>query len=266
MQKKISNDELFFQENGYLIKKIKDVKSLSYINNIFEKSLLKEIKLKHKKIQLNKLHKTISKTAVNSLRISLIKKINKDNNFSLNYYNVAKNTLDFLVGNEVAMQKNINISIQTPKDKNSMLSMHSDIHAGESPFEVVAWLPLTDVEANSMSMFITKPKFNKIINKTITNSKKNIDEIYKKHKKKFKFIKIKLGEILIFSPILLHGNTINETNTTRVSMNCRFKSLLSPYNVFSKTHRNMPHFFKPLIIKPMTRIGFNFIRKINEKK
>ena len=54
MQKKISNDELFFQENGYLIKKIKDVKSLSYINNIFEKSLLKEIKLKHKKIQLNK--------------------------------------------------------------------------------------------------------------------------------------------------------------------------------------------------------------------
>ena len=27
MQKKISNDELFFKENGYLIKKIKDVKS-----------------------------------------------------------------------------------------------------------------------------------------------------------------------------------------------------------------------------------------------
>ena len=38
------------------------------------------------------------------------------------------------------MQKNINVSIQTPRDKDSMLSMHSDIHAGESPFRVVAWL------------------------------------------------------------------------------------------------------------------------------
>ena len=49
-------------------------------------------------------------------------------------------------------------------------------------------------------------------------------------------------------------------------LNCRFKSLLSPYDVFTKTHRNIPHFFKPLNIKPFTKIGFNFIKKINEKK
>ena len=64
-----------------------------------------------------------------------------------------------------------------------MLSMHSDIHAGESPFEVVAWLPLTDVDSNSMSMFITKPKFNKIINKAVTNSKKKLTKYIKKIKK-----------------------------------------------------------------------------------
>lgn len=266
MVKKISNDELFFQENGYLIKKIEDIKSLNYIFKKFEEAIYLDKKIKNKKIKFNKLHKHINKSTLNNLRLSLIKKINQDHKFSNNYYNIAKNTLDFLIGNEVAMQKNINVSIQTPRDKDSMLSMHSDIHAGESPFEVVAWLPLTDVVSNSMSMFITKPKFNRVINKAVTSSKKNIEEIYKKNKKKFKFIKIKFGEILIFSPILLHGNTINETDTTRVSMNCRFKSLLSPYNVFSTTHRNIPHFFKPLTIKPMTRIGFNFIRKINEKK
>ena len=266
MPQKIINDELFFQENGYLIKKIEDIKSLNYISKKIENFLFKKKKLRNKNISLNKLHKHINKISLNNMRISLIKKINQDHKFSYNYYNIAKSTLDYLIGNEVAMQKNINVSIQTPRDKDSMLSMHSDIHAGESPFEVVAWLPLTDVDSNSMSMFITKPKFNKIINKAVTNSKKNINEIYKKNKKKFKFIKIKFGEILIFSPILLHGNTINETNNTRISMNCRFKSLLSPYNVFSTTHRNIPHFFKPLTIKPMTRIGFNFIRKINEKK
>ena len=255
---------IFFKKED--LKKIEDIKSLNYIFKKFENAIYLEKKLKNKKIRFNKLHKHINKLSLNNLRLSLIKKINQDHKFSNNYYNIAKNTLDFLIGNEVAMQKNINVSIQTPRDKDSMLSMHSDIHAGESPFEVVAWLPLTDVVSNSMSMFITKPKFNRVINKAVTSSKKNIEEIYKKNKKKFKFIKIKFGEILIFSPILLHGNTINETDTTRVSMNCRFKSLLSPYNVFSTTHRNIPHFFKPLTIKPMTRIGFNFIRKINEKK
>ena len=42
MPQKIINDELFFQENGYLIKKIEDIKSLNYISKKFENSLFKE--------------------------------------------------------------------------------------------------------------------------------------------------------------------------------------------------------------------------------
>tara|TARA_B100001250_G_scaffold414327_1_gene451989 strand:+ start:1330 stop:2133 length:804 start_codon:yes stop_codon:yes gene_type:complete len=267
MSEKKINDEKFFQENGYLIKKIDNIDGLKYISQKFFKVLnKKKIILNTNKIKLSKLHKFINKKSLNNLRVKIIKSINEDKKFSENYYNVAKKTLDFLIGNEVAMQKNINLSIQTPNDPDSMLSMHSDIHAGESPFEVVAWLPLTDVQANSMSMFIAKPKNNKIVNKYVMESRKNIQEIYRKNKKKFKFLKINYGEILIFSPILMHGNIINKTNFTRISMNCRFKSLLSPFNVFSRTHRNIPHFFKPLVIKPMTKVGFNFIRKINEKK
>ena len=114
MFKKISNDELFFQQNGYLIKKIEDIKSLNYIFKKFENAIYLEKKLKNKKIRFNKLHKHINKLSLNNLRLSLIKKINQDHKFSNNYYNIAKNTLDFLIGNEVAMQKNINVSIQTP--------------------------------------------------------------------------------------------------------------------------------------------------------
>ena len=40
-------------------------------------------------------------------------------------------------------------------------------------------------------------------------------------------------------------------------MNCRFKSLLSPYDVLIKSHRNIPNFYKPLNVKPLTKIGFN---------
>ena len=93
-----------------------------------------------------------------------------------------------------------------------------------------------------------------------------INQIYKKYKKKFKFLKIDFGQILIFSPILLHGNIVNKTPSTRIALNCRFKSLLSPFDVFQKTHRNIPHFFRPLNIKPLTKIGFNFINTIEKKR
>ena len=54
--------------------------------------------------------------------------------------------------------KKINLSIQIPNDTKSMLPMHSDIYAGESPFEVVVWIPLMDVKKSTHSMFITNPK------------------------------------------------------------------------------------------------------------
>ena len=65
-----------------------------------------------------------------------------------------------------------------PNEKKSMLPMHSDIYAGESPFEVVMWIPLMNVEASSHSMFITGPKDNKVINHEVTKSKK-IDQYLK---------------------------------------------------------------------------------------
>jgi len=269
-----AKDEAFFRNHGYLIKKTNDQKSLDILRNkILKYIILKKSSLgkryinKKEEIFLSSFHKNMKKKELNDLRLFVINKINSDKTFSKEYYNVGKNLLDFLVGNELAMQNKINLSIQIPNDSDSMLPMHSDIYAGESPFEANLWIPLTNVEPDSRSMFITSPKYNKKIDQMIRDTRKlTILQIYNKNKKKFKFLKINYGEILVFSPIMLHGNVVNKTKYTRFSLNCRFKSLLSPYDVFNKTHRNIPHFFKPLNIKPFTQIGFNFIKKINEKK
>tara|TARA_B100000780_G_scaffold273048_1_gene236085 strand:- start:503 stop:1315 length:813 start_codon:yes stop_codon:yes gene_type:complete len=270
MINEFKSEEDAFQKNGYLIKKIDDLESLKYVSQQIFKYLGKKDSLLSKyktHLSLRKIHKDIKKSKLNDLRVFVINELNKNQKFSECYYKIAKNVLDIIVGNEVAIQKKINLSIQVPNDTDSMLPMHSDIYAGESPFEVVVWTPLTNVEPNSMSMFITDPKNNSKINNMVTNTKtQTIFDIYKKYKNKFKFIKINYGEILIFSPILLHGNIVNKTNESRVSLNCRFKGLLSPYDVFNKTHRNIPHFFKPLTTKPITKVGFNFIKKINNEK
>ena len=114
------------------------------------------------------------------------------------------------MGNELAMQKKINLSIQMPKDKDSLLDLHSDIYAGESPFQVVVWIPLVDAY-DTKSMFFTKPSFNKKMNEKLLNTNEfTTKEMYNKNKKNFKFLNVKFGDILIFSPIILHGNTINK--------------------------------------------------------
>ena len=42
-----------------------------------------------------------------------------------------------ILGNELAMQIRINLSIQLPKDDSSLLPIHSDVWSGDSPFESV---------------------------------------------------------------------------------------------------------------------------------
>ena len=256
-----------FEKNGYVIVP-GNKKLLNKIRKIIFKNLqnikeFKDISNDEESITkiFNNFHKYVKLKELNSLRFSVYKKINLSDLFSQIYYELAKKYLDELVGNELSMQKKINLSIQMPNDKDSLLDLHSDIYAGESPFQVVVWIPLVDAY-DTKSMFFTKPSYNKKMNNQLLNSNKfTTKEMYNKNKKNFKFLNVKYGDILIFSPIILHGNTINKTSETRFSLNCRFKSLLSPYDVTVKSHRNIPNFYRPLNIKPMTKIGFNYLKK-----
>ena len=256
-----------FEKNGYIIVPGNKI-LLDNIRKIIFSGIKNIKKIKNKKNTteninqvFNNFHNYVKLKEINNLRFGLYKKINTQKSFSDNYYNIAKNYLDELVGNELSMQKKINLSIQMPNDKDSLLDLHSDIYAGESPFQVVVWIPLVDAY-DTKSMFFTKPNFNKKMNEKLLNTYNyTTKEMYNKNKKKFEFLKVNYGEILIFSPLILHGNTMNKTKETRFSLNCRFKSLLSPYDVTVKSHRNIPNFYRPLNIKPMTKIGFNYLKK-----
>jgi len=258
--------ENIFEKNGYII-----INDNTGLVKFLRLEIVNEIKKNNSKLKyfseeqiLNNFHKYFSRKNVNGVRLNLYNSINKIKNIDNIYYSTCKDVLDNLVGNEVAMQKKINLSIQMPKDPDSLLDMHSDIYAGESPFQVVVWIPLVDV-SSTKSMFITTPKSNKKLNSLVlkTNDLTTRD-IYEKNKKLFHFLNLKFGQILIFSPLILHGNTINSSSETRFSLNCRFKSLLSPYDVKVKSHRNIPQFYRPLNTKIMTKIGFKYLMKYED--
>jgi sporadic carbohydrate cluster 2OG-Fe(II) oxygenase len=263
----MKNIQRKFEKNGYVIVP-GNKKLLGKIRKVIFKIIKNNKKIKNKSDNeenitkiFNNFHNFINLKELNSLRFNIYKKINIGNSFSEIYYEIAKNYLNELVGNELSMQKKINLSIQMPKDKSSLLDLHSDIYAGESPFQVVVWIPLVDAY-DTKTMFFTKPSHNKRMNEKLLNTNNfTTKEMYNKNKKNFEFLNVKFGDILIFSPLILHGNTMNKTKETRFSLNCRFKSLLTPYDVTVKSHRNIPNFYRPLNIKPMTKIGFNYLKK-----
>ena len=158
-----------------------------------------------------------------------------------------------VVGNEVVMQKNISLSIQMPKDDSSLLPVHADTWTGVSPYESVIWLPLVNC-FNSKSMFILPAnKLKKI--KNIFKEKKilNSDDIFKKIKKDIIWLNVKFGQVVIFDHSLPHGNIINKEKETRWSMNCRFKSIFTPYR-----DKKLGEYYEPITLKPASKRGMEY--------
>ncbi len=252
-EKKIATE---FEQQGYLIKEVEDKKSLKEIRDIYinsAKKNLSQIKNLNNDDLLNNFHKVVKSQDLNSLRLKIINQANSNSKLRELYYNVSRKWLDNLIGNEVAMQLRVNLSIQLPKDNSSLLPLHSDVWSGDSPFETVVWLPLVDCY-KTKAMYILPPnKYEKI--KSLFNNKDNnsSEKIFKKIRKDIKWLKVNFGQVLIFNQCLPHGNVINTEKETRWSLNCRFKSLFTPYS-----DKKIGEFFEPISLKKVSELALKY--------
>jgi sporadic carbohydrate cluster 2OG-Fe(II) oxygenase len=256
LQKQNNTISKTFLKQGYIIFNIKFKKELNFIKKEIFKISKKYLKKKKIKINssvsfFNNLEKYISTEDLNSFRLHIYNNLNKIKNFKKIYYELGKNYLNEICGNELCMQNKINLSIQLPKDDSSLLPIHSDVWSGNSPFEVVLWIPLVNC-FNTKSMFIMNLKMNTFYYKNIRKFNTS-EKIYMHAKKNLKWLNIKFGQGLIFTQNILHGNTVNLEKSTRWSFNCRFKSIFSPYR-----DKKIGEFFTPLNLKPASILGINY--------
>jgi sporadic carbohydrate cluster 2OG-Fe(II) oxygenase len=251
----IEKIEKSFIKNGFYIFDIANKNALKEIKEKFIKITCAYLKKKNHNLDLNNIHKEVNYKNINNFRLHVFRLINKETWLKPTYYSIFKEYLETLVGNELSMQNQINLSIQMPGDKSSVLPMHADSFNGESPFEVVAWLPLVNC-IKTMSMFFIPPKIsNNYVSKLNIFAQKNkggMNSVANKIDAKKFLLKVKYGEGVIFSPNYLHGNLLNSTESTRVSFNTRFKSLLSPY---TSKEKNLGNFYDPINIKAATIKG-----------
>ncbi len=241
-----------FAKNGYYIFDIKNIKILKNIKKEIAKEAKKILKLKIKDNNFfNYTQNYVENNLLNLFRLKIYNKLNKDKKFLGNYYKMGRKYIDLFCGNELAIQKKINLSIQLPNDSSSILPIHTDVWSGNSPFELVLWIPLVSVK-KTKSMFILSPKQNKYYFNNL-NKFKTAEKIYHHANKKLKWLDIKYGQGLIFSQNLLHGNVVNKETTSRWSFNCRFKSLFSPYDL-----KKYGEYFTSINMRQASIMGINY--------
>lgn len=258
LNKKEQKKTKVFLEKGYIISKVESMSSLKYISLLISNAINQQVK--KKLVNLNKTHEKISIEELNNFRLGIINKINKDKLLRYHYFNIAREALYILAGNELMMQKNINLSIQFPNDNSSLLPIHSDVWSGDSPYEINLWVPLVNCY-RTKSMYILEQKdyanFEKIMQKKKYSSS---EDIFKLVKNKVRWLNVNYGQFLIFNQALPHGNIVNIEKETRWSMNCRFKNFFSPYG-----DKKVGEFFLPITTRAISEIGMNFEYPFNKR-
>jgi len=245
-----------YLRQGYIIRPVADREALEWIRhkifNLSKKDITNDTPTEVNYC-LNHIHESITIGQLNDFRLKMIVGINAESEFREQYFNLARPYLDTLVGNELSMQLRINLSIQFPGDESSLLPVHADTWSGDSPFEVVVWIPLVDCYG-SKSMYILSPQHNKRIEKTFAlGIGDSSEDLYQSISDEVKWLEIKYGEVVIFNQALPHGNRVNTENETRWSMNCRFKSVFTPYG-----DKKLGEFFEPVTLRAASKMGMDY--------
>lgn len=245
-----------YQRQGYIIRPVADLSALLWIQEQFIcliQDALELVSDEQPDLLLNTIHEKVSIANLNAFRLRIIRGINSLDSFRRMYFRVAQPYLETLVGNELSMQLRVNLSIQLPGDDSSLLPVHADTWSGDSPFEVVVWLPLVDCYGTK-AMYLLPPEPAAQLNQEFAQrAGASSEELYQAIAHQVKWLKVKYGEVLIFNQALPHGNRVNTEPETRWSMNCRFKGVFTPYG-----DKKIGEFFEPITLRAVSQDGMKY--------
>lgn len=245
-----------FLEQGYVIFPLSTPEKLDQIRNeIYQwaEQEIDEVKDLSQDQFFDKIHSILPAEKLNQFRVKLIHHLTHLAHLKPLIYSLGKQAIHSIVGNELAMQRGINLSIQYPEDTSSVLPLHSDVWSGNSPYEVVFWLPLVDCyKTKSMYVLPIKESY-QIFEEFPRYAQLDAEELFREIEPKVEWVNVPRGHGIIFTHSILHGNRVNLEEDTRWSFNVRFKSLFSPYGT-----KELGETFIPITIKPITRVGFNY--------
>ena len=245
-----------FLKDGFIIAPSEDRAALDRMQNCianFAAAFLKVDAPSDAGAFLNGIAGRVPEGHLNDFRLAVIDGINSTDWFRRAYFDTARNLVERIVGNELCMQRRINLSIQLPQDKSSLLPVHSDTWSGDSPFEIVLWIPLVDC-FKTKSMYLLPPAEAAAFDHDFQQrAGAGAEDIYHSMKQEVRWMEVPYGSVLLFNQNLPHGNRINLEAEARWTMNCRFKGVFTPYQ-----DKKLGEFFEPITLRPATRAAMAY--------
>jgi sporadic carbohydrate cluster 2OG-Fe(II) oxygenase len=247
-----------FGRNGYVIRPVDDRDALDELRENIVRIVCDKAKLPFPADVnhfLNTVHRVLPVEKLNEVRLHTYRTMNAAPWFRPTYFGLARSIIETLVGNELAMQNRVNLSIQFPDDDSSLLPIHADAFGGETPFQVVEWLPLVDCHKTKTMFILPKPASERVYASFTKYQGRGMDSLFEDVKDELVWCEVPYGHVLVFSPNYLHGGVVNVEPETRWSMNCRLTGLFTPYRGAEK---KLGSFYLPITTRPVTRIGLNY--------
>jgi sporadic carbohydrate cluster 2OG-Fe(II) oxygenase len=247
-----------FTSSGYLIREVEDRAALDEMRHelvLIAAGLAEQKVPQDDGVFLDNIHTMIPVDKLNAFRLGVYREMNAKAWFRPTYFRLTRRMIENLVGNELAMQNRINFSIQMPKEQTSLLDIHADVFSGETPYQVVQWLPLVSVSRTKSMFILPRQKSEAVVQRFKDFAQGGMPALYEEVKRDLIWLDIPYGKVLIFCPNFLHGNVVNEEATTRWSMNCRFTGLFTPYD---SAEKSLGSFYLPITIRPLTRVGMAY--------
>lgn len=242
-----------YLQQGYIIRPVADPEAMDWIRSrcicLVEKALCTTADLKPENL-LNQIHERVAVAELNAFRLNIIQGLNAIAGFREMYFRVARPYLEALVGNELAMQMRVNLSIQLPEDDSSLLPVHADTWSGDSAFEVVVWLPLVNCYGTKAMYLLPPQKSTELSRQFAERANDSSETLYQAVRDDVRWLEVRYGEVLIFDQALPHGNRVNKEPETRWSMNCRFKGVFTPYG-----DKKIGEFFEPITLRAASQRG-----------
>ena len=203
---------------------------------------------------LNSFHKFADLDRLNEVRVQVHREVGASESFRKLVFSCVQKSLIELIGPEIVAQRQINFVTHLPRDTASLLYLHTDAWSGCSPYEVILWLPLVNVQGTK-SMFICERSKTEKHLRALKDGLRlgSATELLERVRPDIAPVDMKYGQALLFSPILLHGAEENKTDETRFILNVRFKSLFSPYGT-----KALGETFVPVSTLPTTELGLAY--------
>jgi len=183
-------------------------------------------------------------------------------------HRIVATELDWLrgfVGLDLHVQRHPYLRIARPGCAGDVTGLHRDLLYGASPYEVSLLVPFTDLDAGSALRVVSGSHTEPTASHPATRTESpDVRPGSRKHRLGFPYapqvlapdverraepVPVRAGQALVMSLGLVHGQTVNESTTTRFSTDVRVVNSLAPV-AFSRGVRD--DYYEPLASSPVT--------------